>query len=187
MSNWAPINSKLTAIDGDNHDCSSSELPTGQAVPTDALSSGYSNAMDTQSSASPTPPVSHPYYGVASPIPRPSAPTPWQLGPPPPNGIDDIKPFVLSPSATYFTHGLTHATGYQDHKSRIQITSLLLPYQLLIRYVNRYVCRVCGQPTEKTSLRVKILEHTRREIHFPQTVAYQLIEYRTRSISTPAV
>lgn len=101
MSNWVAINAKQTLTDGDNSDASSSELPTGQAVATDALSSGCSTAIDTSVSDSPTPPVSHPYYSRASPVPRPNTPTPWQVGPPPSYGnIDDIKAYVLSPFHT---------------------------------------------------------------------------------------
>lgn len=108
MSNWVAINAKQTLIDGDNNDGSSSklptassELPTGQAVATDALSSGCSTAIDTSISDTPTPPVSHPYYSRASPVPRPNTPTPWLVGPPPSYGdIDDIKAYVLSPFHT---------------------------------------------------------------------------------------
>lgn len=71
MSNWAPINAKQTPTDGDSNDASSSELPIGQAVSTDALNSGYSTTMNTDGPSSPTP---HPYYSRASLLPCPNAP-----------------------------------------------------------------------------------------------------------------
>ena len=62
MSNRVAINAKPTTIDGDHSDASASEKPTGQVIPTGALRCRYSNAKDTNSFDSPSPPVSHPYY-----------------------------------------------------------------------------------------------------------------------------
>lgn len=91
MSNWVAINAKKIPIDGDNSDASSPEEPTGQAVPTSALTPRYSTAMDADSFGSPSPPVSHPSFSKASPIPRPSAPIPWKFGPPPLYGTEHIE------------------------------------------------------------------------------------------------
>lgn len=88
MSNWVAINAKKTSIAGE---ASSPEVPTGQAVPTGALSSRDSTAMNADSFGRPSSPVSHPYFSNASPIPRPGGPVPWQFGPPPPYGTEDIE------------------------------------------------------------------------------------------------
>lgn len=91
MSDWVAINAKTTPIDGDSSDTSSPEASAGQVTPKGALSSRDSTVIDTDSSGDPSSPIPHPCFGKASPIPRPRAPIPWQFGPWPPHGTEDIE------------------------------------------------------------------------------------------------